>query len=80
MGFEKLQGFLLWNLLINLAIYIIGIILVLSLRSLVCKMHGKLFGLNEDSIKKTLYLYFGIYKIFIIFFNIAPLIALQIIK
>lgn len=77
---EKLQEFFLWSLLINLAIYIISIILVLSLRSLVCKMHGKLFGLDEDVIKKALYGYFGIYKIFIICFNLTPWIAIQIIK
>lgn len=80
MGLEKLQELLLWSLLVNLVIYMISLLLVLVLRDFVCKMHGKFFGLSEDSIKKTLYLYFGIYKILIIFFNLTPLIAIQIIR
>ena len=80
MDLEKLQNFFLWSLLINLAIYIVSIIAALSLRGFMCKIHGKLFGLNEEAINKTVYLYFGIYKIFINFFNLAPWIAIQIIK
>ena len=80
MDLEKLQNFFLWSLLINLAIYIISLIAILSLRGFMYKMHGKLFGLSEETIKKFVYAYLGIYKIFINFFNLAPWIAIQIIK
>lgn len=80
MDLGKIQEFLQWSLIVNLAIYIISIVLVLTLRDFMCKMHGKLFGLSEESVKKIVYLYFGIYKIIIISFNLTPWIAIQIIK
>ena len=80
MDFDKLQDFFLWNLLINIIIYFISLIAVFSLRGLMYKVHAKLFGVSEEAISKVVYLYFGIYKIFIIFFSLAPWIAIQIIK
>jgi hypothetical protein len=50
------------------------------LRGFICKMHGKMFGINEDKISVILYSYLGVYKIFVITFNIVPYIALAIMQ
>jgi hypothetical protein len=80
MDLVKLQDFFLWGLIINIIIYIIQMLLSLALRKFLSKSHGKLFGLNEETIKKSLYLYFAIYKIIINAFFLAPWIAIEIIK
>ena len=80
MDLIKLQEFFLWGLIINIVIYIIQMLLSLSLRNFLSKSHGKLFGLSEEVINKTLYLYFAIYKIIINAFFLAPWIAIEIIK
>ncbi len=47
MDLDRLQGFLLWSLLVNAGIYIISLVGVLSLRRFMCKIHAKLFGVSE---------------------------------
>ena len=80
MDLAKLQDFFLWSFIINIAIYVIQLLFSLVLRSFMCKIQGKLFGLNEETISKIVYLYFGIYKIIIIAFFLTPWIAILIIK
>ena len=80
MDLEKLSDVLLWGFVINIAIYIFQLAFSLGLRRFTVKSHGKLFGLSEEAISKTLYLYFGIYKIVINGLFLAPWIAIQIVK
>ena len=80
MDLAKLQDFFLWGFIINIAIYVIQLLLSLGLRGFMTKIQGKLFGLNEETISKILYLYFGMYKIVINALFLAPWIAIQIIK
>ncbi len=80
MDLAKLQDFFLWGFIINIAIYVIQLLLSLGLRGFMTKIQGKLFGLNEETISKIVYLYFGMYKIVINALFLAPWIAIQIIK
>ncbi|MBN1621786.1 MAG: hypothetical protein JW871_04265 [Endomicrobiales bacterium] len=80
MDLGKLQAFFMWGLLINLAIYIFSVGVTLSLRGFIARMHGKFFGLSEESVNKAVYLYFGIYKVIINAFFLAPWIATMVIK
>jgi len=80
MDLIRLQAFFFWGFIINLAIYLVQMLLTVRLRGFMMKSHGKLFGLSEDEISKAVYQYFGTYKIVINALFLAPWIAILIIK
>ena len=80
MDIETLQAFLFWCLLVNTGIYALTAIAVLLLRDFVCKIHKKIFGLDEETVSKSIHTYLAAYKLLITVFNFAPWIAILIIK
>ena len=80
MDIEKLQGFFLWCMLVNTGIYALTAIALLTLRNVVCKIHKKMFGLDEETVCKSMQRYLATYKLLITVFNFVPWIAILIIK
>jgi hypothetical protein len=79
MDIETIQAFLFWCLLVNTGIYALTAIAVLLLRDFVCKIHKKIFGLDEETVSKTIHIYLAAYKLLITVFNFVPWIAILII-
>ncbi len=79
MSLLMIQDFLFWCVIINTGLLCLSFIMIAMMRNIICKMHGKIFKMPEDSLYITLYKLLGTYKILIIFFNIVPLIATYII-
>jgi hypothetical protein len=67
-------------MLVNIGIYVFTAIAVLVLRDFVCKIHKKLFGLDEETVFKSIQKYLATYKLLITVFNLSPWIAILIIK
>ena len=80
MDIEILQRFFFWCMLVNIGIYAFTAIAVLVLHDFVCKIHKKLFGLDEETVFKSIQKYLATYKLLITVFNFAPWIAILIIK
>jgi len=80
MDIEKLQEILFWCMLVNMGIYAFTASAVLVLRDLICKIHKRMFGLDEETICKAMYMYLAAYKLLITFFNLVPWIAILITK
>lgn len=80
MTLQQLTEFFKWMTIINIVLFALSAVLIMILRGFICKMHGKMFGINEDKISVILYSYLGVYKIFVITFNIVPYIALAIMQ
>ena len=80
MDIEILQGFFFWCMLVNIGIYAFTAIAVLVLRDFVCKIHKKLFGLDKETVSKSIQKYLATYKLLITVFNFVPWIAILIIK
>ncbi len=80
MNIETLQAFLFWCLLVNTGIYVLTAIAVLLLRDFVCKIHKKIFGLDKETVSKSIHIYLAAYKLLITVFNFVPWIAILIIK
>ena len=80
MDIEQLQGFFFWCMVVNAAIYALTAIAVLALRDLICRMHKKMFGLDEEAVSLSLHRYLAAYKLLVTVFNFAPWIAVLIIK
>lgn len=78
MTIEMMRQFFGWITLINLVLFIFTAVMCMTMRGLIQRMHGKMFGLSDEAINAFLYGYLGIYKIVFITFNLVPWIALTI--
>ena len=80
MTLDQLTELFQWMTIINICLFIISSLLTMALKKTVCKMHGKLFGIDEGKVSVVLYCYLGVYRIFILIFNIVPYLSLLILK
>ena len=79
MDIQTLTTFFMWCTILNLAL--------LSLSSLICvcagdwayRIHSKWFSIPREAFSVAIYSFIGLYKIFVIVFNLVPYIALAII-
>lgn len=78
MNLDQLTEILKWMSIINMSIFVLSALLIMSFRKIICTLHSNLFGINEEKISIILYAYLGIYKIILIVFNIVPYLALLI--
>jgi len=77
---ETLRIFFGWCIVINIGLFILSSILIISLRGIVSGLHSKIFNLDQQFISQTFYQYLGVYKIILIVFNIVPYFALKIMS
>ena len=80
MELETLKEFFFWCMLVNTGIYAFTAVAVLVLRDFLCKIHKKMFVLNEETVCESMQKYLANYKLLITFFNFVPWIAILIIK
>ena len=80
MEIKLLQDFPFWCLLINAGIYTATAVAVLVFRGMVCRIHKKLFGLDEAAVMRSVQNYLAAYKLLITFFNFVPWAALPVVR
>ena len=80
MNIDTIDKFFLWCMLVNAGIYALTAVASLLLRDFICRLQAKMFGLGEETIRKSIYTYIAGYKLLITVFNFAPWVAIQIIK
>ena len=77
---QNLQAFFLWCTIINAAILAVSFIACAIAGNFIYRTHSKWFPMPRETFSVVLYTYLGFYKLFILIFNLAPLIALTILK
>ena len=77
---ERLQEFFFWCMVINSGIYAFTAIAVFVFRGVICWIHQKIFGFDEEATMKAIHKYLANYKLLITVFNFAPWIVILIIK
>lgn len=80
MDMQIMENFFFWCLILNLIIYTVTAIALVYLRGFVCRIHQKMFALDEASINKLLYSYLAAYKLLLTIFVFVPWLALKIIN
>ena len=80
MNLDQLTEFFKWMTIINIVLLVLSSVLIMILKNVMCKMHGKLFGIKEDGVALVAYGYLGMYRVLVIVFNIVPYISLLLIK
>ncbi len=78
MTIETLTEFFGWVSVINIAVLFVSGAFVVLMRDLSLKIHSRIFGLNEDELKRAYFQYMAQFKIVTIVFSVAPYFALKI--
>lgn len=80
MNMDQLTEYFKWMMIINIAFLFLSTFSVMGLKSLMFKMHTKMFGVTEEQVSMIAYGYLAMYKVLVIVFNIVPYVALLILK
>ncbi|MBT8037917.1 MAG: hypothetical protein KJO21_10265 [Verrucomicrobiae bacterium] len=80
MHIETLTTFFMWCTIINGILLIYTSLLVIFAPDFIYRMQSKWFPISRDSFNLVVYSYLGLFKILFLFFNLAPYIALLIIR
>lgn len=80
MDLDVLFSFLLWSMGVNYAVLLIWFIAFVFARGFIRTLHGRWFNLSDQAFDAIHYGGMAAYKISIVLFNLAPLIALWILR
>lgn len=76
---DFLCHFLLWSLAVNYAILLTWFVAFMAARNWLRALHGRWFQLSDTAFDTIHYGGMAIYKIGILLFNLAPLLALYFV-
>ena len=79
MTIELIRSTLGWCALINMGLLLLSFVMIIAMRGLIHKIHGKWFKLSPEQFDATLYNALVIFKTCVIMFNVVPWIALHIV-
>jgi hypothetical protein len=79
MTIETLTSFFGWMAVISIGFMAVATIGIIGMRSFTVGIHQRMFGLSEDAIKLSYFNWLANCKIVILFFIVAPYVALRMI-
>ena len=79
MDIDSVRGFFMWCTIINAGVLIFTFLMCISMADFIYKMHSKLYPISREAFNVAIYSFMGIYKLFVIVFNLVPFIALAIV-
>jgi len=80
MKLEVLQDFFFWCVVINTGIYAFTVVAVFAFKGIICWIHEKIFGFDDETTLKSIHRYLSNYKLLITVFNFTPWITILILK
>lgn len=80
MDLQILESFFMWCTIINGGIYVIWLIFFMFAPDFVYRVQNAWFPIPRETYNVVIYSFFGLFKIFFIFFNVVPYVALLIIR
>ena len=75
-----LRTFFAWCTVINLGLYLLSFLVCAFAGDWVYRMHSMWFPMSREAFNLAIYGFIGIYKLFIIVFNVVPYVALVILS
>jgi len=79
MDIQTLTAFFMWCTILNVALLVLSSLICLGAGDWIYPIHGKWFSISRETFNVAIYSFLGLYKIFILVFNIIPYIALLIV-
>lgn len=75
---ETLTSFFGWLTIVNIGIYLLTAIALVSMRGLVYRINARIFRISEADVAREAFRYVGFYKLAITVFCFAPWLALKL--
>ncbi len=75
---NAVTAFFGWTTVINFALLAVSTIMLVAMRGLIARMHGRMLGLESADLSRAYFQYIAQYKIAIIVFSLTPYIALKL--
>ena len=79
MDIGTLKTFFMWCTILNLGVLILSSIMCTVFGDFSYRMNNRFFSISREAFNVALVCFIGLFKIFVIVFNIVPYIALLII-
>ncbi|MEN8150962.1 MAG: DUF6868 family protein [Planctomycetota bacterium] len=79
MDLDQITAFFQWMTVIHVVLLTLSSLLLMSLKGVVSRLHGRLFGIEEEQVRRIAYDYLGRYKGLVLVFSIVPWLALLIV-
>ena len=80
MDIHMLCVFFMWCTIINAGLLILMSLILAFAGDWIYRLHTKLFPMPRETFNVVIYSFLGLYKIALIMFNLAPYLALLIMK
>ena len=75
---EAWTSFFGWCTVLNVGLYMLTVIALITMRGWVARMNARLFGIPEDEVLRVSFLYVGLYKLAITALCFVPWLALTV--
>jgi hypothetical protein len=79
MDIQTLTTFFMWCIIINAALFAWSAVWFIFAPDLTYRMQSKLFPIPRETYNVVIYSLFGVFKLFILVFNVVPYLALLIV-
>ena len=79
MDIYALRTFFMWCTIINASLLVISALFCVCAADWVYRMHSKWYPISRDAFNVAIYSFIGLFKIFILIFNLVPYLALLIL-
>jgi hypothetical protein len=79
MDIQTLTEFFMWLTIINVALFTWAALWLMLVPDLTYRIQTKFFPIQRENFNVTIYALLGVFKLFILVFNIAPYVALLIV-
>lgn len=80
MTMEQIELVLLWMTLINFGLLLFSTVIVVVFRDAIYRTHSSMFGIDEKQFAQAVYTYLANFKVLVIVFNLAPLLAFYLLN
>jgi hypothetical protein len=77
---QTLTSFIMWCTIINGGLFVFWILFYMAFPDLVYRVQTKFFPMTKERFDIVFYCFLGAFKVFFIFFNVTPYIALLILE
>ena len=79
MDIVTVRAFFMWCTILNGGLLVLAFLIFACAGDWVHKIHGKWFPIPRDTFNIVVYSFLGLFKIFLLVFNLVPYVALTIV-
>lgn len=79
MDIAAVRAFFMWCTILNGGLLILSSLIYIFAGDWAYRMHSKFYPISRDTFNVVMYSFVGLFKIFVLIFNLVPYIALVIV-